>query len=298
MKNQKFNILIRSLIILFTLLSTSVLVSASEVSLKLEELGEFSEIDIKLYVLDCGEIEVRDLSVFNPAIAQGTVKVLSDACYLIVHPKGTMLWDAGLPDALIEQAGGVETPDGLFKVSVTRTLKSQFEEIGVDPLSVDYIALSHLHSDHTGNANYFLNAEWLIQQSEYDIAFTADGAAIGFVSDDYALLQNNVKPITGHYDVFDDKSVVIVSTPGHTPGHQVLYLDLPQTGKVILSGDLYHFLENRINYGIPAFNVSKRDTIHSFVLVDNLLDEINAILWIQHDKPFFDSLNLSPSFYQ
>ncbi|MFV1984556.1 MAG: N-acyl homoserine lactonase family protein [Thiohalomonadales bacterium] len=294
-KNILLNI-VRSSILIFIFLSVSV--NATEKKVKLEDLGEPAKIELKLYVFNCGEIEVRDLSVFNPAIPKGTVKTLSDACYLIVHPNGMLFWDGGLPDDLVTQIGGAEVSNGLFKLSKSRTLKSQFEEIGVDPLSVDYIALSHLHFDHTGSANYFTNAKWLIQKSEFDIAFTPEGINIGFVPESYNLLQNNVQELQGHYDVFGDKSVVIISTPGHTPGHQALYINLPKTGKIILSGDLYHFKENRINYGIPDFNTSKRETIHSFVLMDNLLDRLNATLWIQHDKPFFESLNLSPSFYQ
>lgn len=300
MKYQIFNhyifILIRSL--LLCTVFTAYSVNATEKQFKLKELGEPAEINLKLYVFDCGNIEVRDLSVFNPSIAKATVKIFSDACYLIVHPKGTLLWDAGLPDTLVTQTAGVEVSDGLFKISRTRTLKSQFEKIGIDPLSVDYIALSHLHFDHTGTANYFLNAKWLIQKSEYDLAFTPAGIKIGFSPESYNLLRDSALPLQGHYDVFDDKSVVIISTPGHTPGHQALYIDLPKTGKIILSGDLYHFQENRIKYGIPDFNTSKRETVHSFVLLDNLLDRLNATLWIQHDKPFFDSLKMSPAFYQ
>ncbi len=299
MKFQFIKIRFRNYLQLFFLVSfLSIGICNADDVFKLDELGEPAQVELKLYVFDCGEIEVRDLSVFNPAISKGTVKVFSDACYLIVHPKGTLFWDSGLPDTLVTQAGGIEIANGLFKISVTRTLKSQFEEIGIDPLSVDYIALSHLHSDHTGNAQYFLNAKWLIQKNELAIAFSPEGEALGFSPSDYELLQDNEMPIEGHYDVFNDKSVVIVSTPGHTPGHQSLYIDLPQTGKIILSGDLYHFQDNRINYGIPVFNATKRETVHSFVLIDNLLDKLNAKLWIQHDKPFFDSLNLSPAYYQ
>ena len=89
--------------------------------------------------------------------------------------------------------------------------------------------------------------------------------------------------------------MVILSTPGHTPGHQSLFIDMPQTGPVILAGDLYHFQENRENYVIPPFN-SKKETIHSFVKIDNLLERTGAELWMQHDMQQFDQLTQAPLF--
>jgi len=262
------------------------------------ELKPNGEIPLKVYVLDCGEIVAHDAGVFNLALA-GTEKRLSDACYLIKHPKGTLIWDTGLPDALVAYPNGYDPGGGVFTAYVHKTLLSQLQEINVDPASVDYIAMSHLHFDHTANANYFTNATWLIQQSEYDIAFNEQGLSYGFDPTSYSeLAKNPLKILHGHYDVFDDKSVVIISTPGHTPGHQSLYLDLAQTGPVVLSGDLYHLQFNRDNYGVPSFNSSIRETVHSFVLMDNFIDKVKATLWIQHDKPTFDSLSHSPAFYQ
>ncbi len=279
-------------------------INASTEPFKLKELIEAEHensshpIDLKLYVFDCGQLLVRDISILNPALTQGEHITFSDACYLIKHPEGTLIWDTGLSDSLLDIPGGVDAGGGVFNLSVSKTLKSQLAEIDIDPLSIDYIAFSHLHFDHTGNASYFLNATWLIQEVEYNLAFSPEAEQFFFNPADYGALQNSdTVKLNGHYDVFGDASVVIVSTPGHTPGHQVLYLNLAETGPVILSGDLYHFQQNREEYGFPIFN-NKKETVQSFALVDQLLDKLNAKLWIQHDKPFFDSLNLSPALYQ
>lgn len=287
--------------IVSTLLLTPLLSQADEHdsdSINIMELKPEGETPLKVYVLDCGTIVTHDAGVFNLAL-KGEELTLSDACYVIKHPKGTLVWDTGLPDGLINYPDGFNAGGGLFTVYVHKTMLSQLQEIDVDPASVDYIVMSHLHFDHTGNANYFTNATWLIQQPEYDIAFTDQGIAYGFDPSSYSELANNpVKVLHGHYDVFGDKSVVIISTPGHTPGHQSLYLDLPKTGATILSGDLYHFQFNRDNYGVPSFNSSIRETIHSFVLMDDFLDKVKGKMWIQHDKPTFDSLKHAPQFYE
>lgn len=284
---------------LWSLSAASIASEDFELDDLLEDIEDSQPASLKLYVFECGEILAREKSMFNPELDDGLQITLSDTCYLIQHPKGTLMWDTGLSDKILNIPGGVDEAGGAFNTSVSKTLISQLDEIGVDPLSIDYIAFSHLHFDHTGNASYFQNATWLIQKPEYKVAFSPEAESLAFQPDDYASLKDNQTiKLEGHYDVFGDGSVVIISTAGHTPGHQNLFLNLAKTGPVVLSGDLYHFEDNRNDYAVPIFNTSKKQTIHSFVLIDNVLEDVKAKLWIQHDKPFVDSLNLSPAFYQ
>ncbi len=102
--------------------------------------------------------------------------------------------------------------------------------------------------------------------------------------------------LKGDHDVFADGSVKIIATPGHTPGHQSLLIQLRHTGPVLLSGDLYHFKANREQYAIPGWN-DKKKTIHSFAKIDQLLEKTQAQLWIQHNKEQFDAQKKSPNFY-
>jgi len=303
---QEFNASIQGIIKYIILLMVFVTfnTSASNESLKLKHIVKAQHhkkahrSKLKLYVFDCGEILVRDQSLFNPILTKDEPITFSNTCYLIKHSRGALFWDTGLSDSIVGISEGVDVGGGAFNFKVVKTLKSQLEEIDVDPLSVDYIAFSHLHLDHTANAAYFLNATWLIQESEYEVAFSPDAETFFFNPQDYGVLQgNDTIKLNGHHDVFGDRSVVIISTPGHTPGHQALYINLPETGPIILSGDLYHFQKNREEYGFPVFN-TKKETVHSFALIDDLLDKLNAKLWIQHDKPFVESLKLSPNFYQ
>ena len=255
------------------------------------------DVPLKLYVFDCGTIEARDLSLFNPLIKKGTQKTLASPCYLIQHAKGNLLWDTGLADELIHNKDGIEVMEGAFKMSVTKTLASQLAEINVKPSEIDYLTFSHLHNDHTGNAKYFTNAKWLMQKPEHIAAYHQDAQKYGYHPHDYKPLKGvKITDLSGQHDLFGDGSVIIVPTPGHSAGHQSLFVDLPNTGPVVLSGDLYHFQENREQYGIPVWN-NKKETIHSFTRIDKLLDSTKATLWIHHDKAQFDSLKHSPSYY-
>ena len=102
--------------------------------------------------------------------------------------------------------------------------------------------------------------------------------------------------IDGDYDVFGDKSVTLISTPGHTPGHQCLLVRLPKTGPVLLSGDLYHFPGEREFHTFPTG--SNADYVASRAKVEALLKSTGAQLWIQHDMISNHKLKKSPQYYE
>ena len=253
--------------------------------------------ELRLYVLDCGEVLTRDVSLFNPSMEKGKAMVMANPCYLIQQGKERLLWDTGLNDELANNQDGIDILEGAFHFSFTKTLASQLQTIQVLPEQVDFIAFSHMHNDHTGNTRLFSNATWLIQKAEYDFTHSELAQNAGYQPMDYTNSKSK-KLITldGDYDVFGDGSVKIISTPGHTPGHQSLLIQLPNTVPVLLPGDLYHFRANRKQYGIPVWN-DKKATIHSFVKIDEILEQSNAQLWIEHDKETFDALKKASQFY-
>ncbi len=252
---------------------------------------------LSLHVFDCGKIEVRDESLFSPGVNKGKTKHMVDSCYLIQHEKGTLIWDTGLNDALGEK--GVEAWEGKFFMNVPKTFISQLEEINIKPEEIDYLGISHFHGDHTGNANLFSQAQLIIQQEEFDAAFGEEAAKFGFNPSSYEKLdRGKINVVKGDKDVFGDGSVVIKRAVGHTPGHQVLFVDLAETGPVVLSGDLYHFTTNRTHKRVPSFNFSKEQTLESMKEIEDFVKEKGAKLWIQHDLEQNAVTKHSPEFYQ
>lgn len=251
----------------------------------------------RLYAFDCGHIDVLDISVFHPGVGKGEHKTLTDSCYLIVHPKGTLLWDTGLPDSLVALPEGKQLY-GVFNMKVKNTLASQLKQIGVAPESITYMGISHMHGDHIGNANLFPKATLLMQKEEYEAAFGAEPGKFGFDPTGYPTLGANPnKLLQGDYDVFGDGSVVIKRTLGHTPGHQALFLRLAKTGNVLLSGDLVHFTENWEKRYVPGFNFDKPQSLKTMEEVAAFLKENNAQLWIQHDLEQNATIKHAPAFY-
>jgi N-acyl homoserine lactone hydrolase len=110
--------------------------------------------------------------------------------------------------------------------------------------------------------------------------------------------EHPVTKLEGDRDVFGDGSVTIISTPGHTPGHQSLLVKLPKTGAVLLSGDAVHFKANFEARGVPGGNTDKAQTLASMSRMADLMTAQKAQLWINHDKQQRETMKLSPEFYE
>jgi N-acyl homoserine lactone hydrolase len=254
----------------------------------------------RMYVLDCGESETRDVSAnWSPGVNVGQSRLFSDNCYLIKHEKGWLLWDSGIPDAVAEKSEGVSGAGGMLVLKVTRTLQAQLRELDVAPDKVGYVAFSHFHGDHVGNANLFTAATLYVQYPEYEAAFGPEPQKFGFNPATYDKLRANpVVKLSGDHDVFGDGSVIILSTPGHTPGHQSLLVRLPVTGAVVLSGDLVHFQDNWENRRVPSRNFSKEQSLASMQKVAQVLEKEKAVLWINHDNVQSAEIPHAPKFLE
>jgi len=252
-----------------------------------------------MYVFDCGENQTNDVSGWSPEANAGKYWEFSAHCYLIRHAKGLMLWDAGLADSIAASPEGVTRGKGAIRSIVRKTLASQLAEIGVKPEEITHIAFSHSHADHVGNANYFTQARLYIQEPEYQAAFGPNAARFGFDPSNYDKLRSDiVLKLNGDYDVFGDGSVTIVSTPGHTPGHQSLLVRLPKRGAVVLSGDITHFEDNWVHGRVPIYNFSRDQSRESMERIAALLKVNKAQLWINHDKAQSAGIPKSPAYVE
>ncbi len=261
---------------------------------------------VRLYVLDCGVLHIADAGRFGFKKGELATTDMSVACFLVTHPKGTLIWDTGaVPDAAWKPTGNpvvqhVVLPDSQERnVTMLRPLKAQLAELGYLPSDIKYLALSHYHYDHTANANDFAGATWLVHEVERNAMFGEKPPGTTQPSSYSALRNSKTVIIKGDdYDVFEDGTVVIKLAPGHTPGHQVLYLKLPKTGGVVLSGDLYHYPEEQRLDRVPTFEFNQEQSRTTRVVINAFLNKTNAQLWIQHDLNGNAKLKKSPNFYE
>jgi glyoxylase-like metal-dependent hydrolase (beta-lactamase superfamily II) len=239
---------------------------------------------LQMWRLDCGTIQVGDLNGFSDTYAYvGQQKTLTNSCYLVRNGDRYLLWDTGLPaDARATRAGS-------YTMTAGPRIVDQLRQIDVRAEQVTFVGISHNHGDHLGQAVDFPQATLLMGAEDFGatkagpearrIAPWASGAA-------------KVEPIARDHDVFGDGSVTILDMPGHTPGHQSLLVRL-RSGAVLLSGDQYHFTENRRVRGVPSFNADRSDTLGSHDRFETVAKNLRAKVIIQHEP---DDIAKLPAF--
>jgi len=260
---------------------------------------------LRLYVFDCGSLNVDPVR-FRLKREEVATTELSIACFLVTHPKGSLMWDPGaVPDADWVPTGNpvvhhIVLPDlGERDVTLRKPLMAQLSEVGYAPADITYLAFSHHHWDHTANANAFAGATWLVRQVERDTMFAEKAPGVTQPSS-YAALKNSKTVIVRNeeHDVFGDGTVIMKLAAGHTPGHQILYVNLPKTGGVVLGGDLYHFQEARTLKRVATFDFDQAQSAVSREIIENFLTKTGSQLWIQHDLAGNTRLRKAPDYYE
>jgi N-acyl homoserine lactone hydrolase len=256
----------------------------------------------KLFRLDCGRSLANDESVWTPGQNVGRSIEFSSTCWLIKHGSEWLLWDAGVPESAHNNPRGWSTLPKLIVYHLDKTLTDQLAEIGLKPRDIARVAISHTHGDHIGNVGLFPDSTILMQRAEYSWINSPNGPNDN-VNQLMALAREllgtpkNLQLVDGDFDVFDDGSVTLVSTPGHTPGHQSLLVHLKNSGFIILSGDVVHSEENFEKNIVPSLNTNEAESKASMEKIRQMIAMYKAMLFINHDKKQTDMLKLLPAFY-
>ena len=253
---------------------------------------------VQVYAMNCGDAQFGDVGMFaDDGSMNGQSRTLVVPCFLIRHPSGDLIWDTGFPDAVAAMPGGrMELPQMGATVVMNASLQSQLEQLGLPPADIEFVSFSHQHGDHTGNGNLFAGSTWIADADERAYMFS-DEARQSQAFPGYAQLENaETRLIDGDadFDVFGDGSVVIVQTPGHTPGHAILKLQLANAGTVLLTGDMYHLAETRERRLVPSFNTDRTQTLASMDKIERLASETNARVVRQHVPEDFNALPRFP----
>jgi N-acyl homoserine lactone hydrolase len=249
----------------------------------------------RIYIFDDGEIKGLDPALFNFKREELKEPDFVDVSYLIVTPRGTLMFDSGeIEDSHIPGNGQTVT-EGVM--SASKALLPQLAAIGYKPSDIDYFALSHYHSDHTANANAFAGSTWIVQKAERDFMFADKPQGIIKTSTFDALRNAKTKLLDNEaFDVFGDGTVVIMPAPGHTPGHQVVAVKLAHAGTIVLGGDLYHYPEERATGRVPTFEYDADESRASRAKIEQFLKDNHATLWIEHDKATHAALPKAPAY--
>ena len=244
--------------------------------------------ELSLARFDCGTPQAPTAvnQRFSDTYAYGELKVqFVFSCYLIKHDGDYMLWDTG---------HAMTAPNVAPKVSLVDYLA----KIEVNPDQIKYVGISHYHADHTGQIASFPKATLLIGAREWEaISSPKPAEGVNYKPfESWLKGDSKVEPQPVDKDVFGDGSVIMLRTPGHTPGHSSLLVKLPQMGAVILSGDAIHFHENYDSDGVPWFNFDRAQTVASIERIKKIASNLKATVIIQHDARDVDKLPVFPAF--
>ena len=243
--------------------------------------------DMSLTRLDCGTPQAPTAvnQRFSDTYSLGDLKVqIVFSCYLVKHGNDYLLWDTG---------HALTTPNVAPKVSIV----DQLAQLNLKPEQIKFVGISHYHGDHIGQAASFPKATLLIGKGDWDELTSPkprDGANPAPLAN-WIKGEGKAEPVPLDRDVFGDGSVIMLNTPGHTPGHHSLLVKLPQMGPVLISGDLMHFRENYETNGVPTFNTDRAQTLASLDRAKKIVAAAKATVIIQHDARDIDKLPAFPA---
>ncbi len=243
--------------------------------------------DVALTRIECGTNRVGTPvnERFSDTFAYPNMKLdFAFSCYLIKHGNDYMLWDTGF-----DKDAGPTAPK--------ETIIEQLAKMKVTPAQIKFVGISHFHADHTGQVGSFPDATLLIGSGDW-AGLKQNPPAPGANAKPFAHWLTGggkVEPQPGDKDVFGDGSVIMLYTPGHTPGHHSLLVKLAQKGAVILTGDAAHFHENYDHDGVPAFNSDRAQTLASMSRIKQLAANLKATVIIQHDIRDIGKLPAAPA---
>jgi N-acyl homoserine lactone hydrolase len=246
--------------------------------------------EVSLTRFDCGKTTtLNDVSRFSDVSAfKGLNIQLTFSCYLIKHGNDYLVWDTGNAPA----AGGTAAP-----TAPKTSLVEQLALLHLTPQQITFIGISHYHGDHVGQVASFPQATLLIGKGDWE-ALNQPVPNPGVNPANFAHWMSGggkVEPLLGDKDVFGDGSVIMLNTPGHTPGHHSLLVKLKEKGNVLITGDLAHFRENYDSNGVPTFNTSRAETLASLDRFKQLATNLNAMVIIQHDARDIEKLPAFPA---
>lgn len=253
---------------------------------------------MQLYAFTNGFLRL-DMSVFLPSQPKGEKVAVPVPCYLIKHPDGNVLFDTGChPDSITDAAGRWGGMARAFQVLAQPGdgLADQLDRFGLTPDDVHIIVNSHLHMDHCGSNGYFPKAKVYAQQAEVDCARDPASEGAGYYKADWDHGQDTVT-LSGDHDIFGDGKLRIISTPGHTPGHQSLQIDLPKSGTFVLTGDACYTCQNLDRDLLPK--VTWKPEIHkeAYARLRALRDEAGAFVVMGHDPWQWQDIRPAPEYF-
>lgn len=223
---------------------------------------------------------------------------------LIDHPRGKVLFDTGNALEVVnnkhEHWGGVVAAYDPV-MTEEQWCVNAIKKVGCAPEEIKYVILSHLHLDHAGGVGHFPNARYVVQRDELHFAYVPDpymkGAYIrkDFDKDvDWMILEGWRDD---RFDLFGDGTIEIWFTPGHTPGHQSMLVNLQNSGPMFFAADSCYTQANLVEGVLPGLMWSAGETVKSVQRMRYLQETLGVQIITGHDPESWKSVKQAPEYY-
>jgi len=248
---------------------------------------------MKLYVFESAKMHVPDRGMMSgrPSGVPVTIPV---PFFLIDHPKGLALFDTGMK---LDNWPAHYRPDGDQRPD--QMIDLQLANIGYKPDDIKYVIMSHMHLDHAGGMPLFPKSTFIVRKSELRAAWWPEDFQVHYIFDDYKDTRG-FKFIelddTEAFDVFQDGSVICIDTKGHSQGHQSLVVNLPNSGRFVLTADAAAMAEILDEGILPAVTWNAEEALRSVRKVQHMRRE-GATVLMAHDPDQWATTRLAPEYY-
>ena len=242
-----------------------------------------------LHPLCCGRLAF-DRNVFFPDEAPGVATAVPVPGFLVIHPKGKLLFDTGVACEAAADPQGVlgRRLASTFRIAgaADENAPGQLALMGLKPDDITYVANSHLHFDHCGCNPLFSRSTFLIQRAEMQAA-QASGSRY-----DERLWKHplNYQLVDGEHDVFGDGSVLLVPTPGHTPGHQSLVVQVSRDSRYVMTADACYSGEHMRRDLLPSVVTDAAQMRESMNRLRAMGEQSGTTLLFGHDPMQWSAL--------
>jgi N-acyl homoserine lactone hydrolase len=242
-----------------------------------------------LYAIQNGFMGFQRSGLFYGDLSAEVVQI-PVTCYLVRTSDATFLFDTGLSPRAIP---GLRRGDPLAQFTDADLLVHRLDALGLGPDDVDGVVLSHLHYDHAGGAELFAKSELVVQRDEYAAAqYPAPFLASFYYRKNFDLPGYRWRLVDGDAELVP--GLTLLRTDGHTPGHQSLLVQLPETGPVILAGDACYWQEHIDKERVPGVVYNPALALHSIKRLKTLARLIGGRIFPGHDPVFWKTVKQSP----
>jgi N-acyl homoserine lactone hydrolase len=250
---------------------------------------------LRLYVIPAGRLRIDKGAVFTPGIDDGVHVEVPVPVYLIqTDTNENVLVDTGIHPANVDDpyhAWGKAAEGIVFPIlTVEDRLESRLAEIGLGLADITHVVNTHLHPDHCGANLLFPHAEILVQRDQFD-------EALGHPEIDNDLFDRpelSYRFLDGDTELF--AGVRAILAPGHARGLQALLVSLPNSGDILIAGDAIdtaEHIQRDLWTHCPEPDAARQSALH----LQSIAAERNALLLLGHDPDQWQTLRLSPKFY-